>query len=172
MSVDPPDAGRTARPATTEDLKRLATALAAEGVDYVLIGGHALNALGYLRATIDIDLLLRPTREQGERVRKALATLPDGVARELDPQWFTDGETIRVADAFVVDLMFAACGESLDTLAAHVVTIDLDGVPLRTLDLEGLLKTKRSLRDKDRADRVVLERAIAALRRDAPGDDR
>ena len=172
MSADAPDAGQTARPATPEDLKRLATALAAEGVDYALIGGYALNALGYLRATTDIDLLLRPTCEQGERVRKALATLPDGVARDLDPQWFTEGETIRVADAFVVDLLFASCGESLDTLAAHVVTIDLDGVPLRTLDLEGLLKTKRSLRDKDRADRAVLERAIEALRRDKADDDR
>jgi hypothetical protein len=172
MRADAPGAGQTARPATPEDLKRLARALAAEGVDYVLIGGYALNALGYLRATTDIDLLLRPTREQGERVRKALATLPDGVARELVPQWFTEGETIRVADTFDVDLRFVACGESLDTLAAHVVTIDLDGVPLRTLDLEGLPKTKRSLRDKDRADRVVLERATEALRRGKADDDR
>jgi hypothetical protein len=66
----------------------------------------------------------------------------------------------------------AACGESPDTLAAHVVTIDLDDVPLRALDLEGLLKTKRNLREKDRVDRVVLERAIEALRRDKAADDR
>lgn len=165
-------AGQTARPATPEDLKRLAAMLVAEGVDYVLIGGYALNALGHLRATTHIDLLLRPTCEQGERVRKALAGLPDGVAQELDPEWFTEGETIRVADAFVVDLLFTACGETLDTLAAHVVTIDLDGVPLRTLDLEGLLKTKQSLRDKDRADRAVLERAIEALRQNKAGENR
>jgi hypothetical protein len=109
MTADAPGAGMTARPAAPDDLKRLATALAAEGVDCVLIGGYALNALGCLGATTDIDLLLRPTRVQGGRVRKALATLPGGVARELDPQWFTEGETIRVADAFVADLRFAAC---------------------------------------------------------------
>ena len=40
-------------PATVEDLKRLAAALAAEGVAYVLIGGDALNALGCTRATTD-----------------------------------------------------------------------------------------------------------------------
>jgi hypothetical protein len=55
--------GDTARPATVDDLKRLISALATEQVDYVLIGGYALYALGYQRATTDIDLLVRPTRE-------------------------------------------------------------------------------------------------------------
>ena len=159
-------AEQVARPATVDDLKRLVAALAAEQVDYVLIGGYALYALGYQRATTDIDLLLCPTREQGERVRRALLTLPDRVAAQLDPDWFTEGQTIRVADAFVIDLMFSACGESIDTLRHHIVAIDLDGVALRTLDLEGLLKTKLTSRDKDKLDRLILERALAALRRD------
>ncbi|MFO1219322.1 MAG: hypothetical protein U1E89_13200 [Burkholderiaceae bacterium] len=168
MSGQGSDWGATARPATIDDLKKLAAALAAEGVDYVLIGGYALNALGYGRATTDIDLLLRPTREQGERARRALSTLPDGVAVEIDPDWFVEGDTIRVADAFVVDLLFSACGESLDSLARHIVDIDLDGVPLRTLDIEGLLKTKQTLRAKDQADREVLERALQVLRGAGP----
>ena len=157
-----PDA---ARPATVDDLKRLLAALAEEGVDYVLIGGYALYALGYQRATTDIDLLLQPTTEQGQRARRALMTLPDGVAEALDPEWFAQGQTIRVADAFVVDLMFSACGESIDTLRAHIVSVDLDGVALNTLDIEGLLKTKQTSRDKDKLDRLVLERALAVLRR-------
>lgn len=156
-----------ARPATVEDLKRLLAALAAEQVDYVLIGGYALHALGYLRATIDIDLLLRPDPDQGARVRRALLTLPDKAAEALDPAWFVEGDTIRVADAFVVDLMFNACGESIETLRDHIVAVDLDGVPVRTLDLPGLLKTKRTARDKDRVDRAVLEQAIEAIRRGA-----
>jgi hypothetical protein len=162
-----PGAGpqEVARPATVDDLKRLLAALAAEGVDYVLIGGYALYALGYQRATTDIDLLLQPTQDQGARARRALLTLPDKVAVDLDPEWFVEGETIRVADAFVVDLMFSACGESINTLRDHIVGIDLEGVPLRTLDIEGLLKTKQTSRDKDTLDRLVLERALAVLRR-------
>ena len=35
---------------------------------------------------------------------------------------------------------------------------------MQTLSLEGLIKTKQSMRDKDTMDRVILERAIAALR--------
>lgn len=47
------------------------------------------------------------------------------------------------------------------------MTIDLDGIPVRTVSLEGLLPTKQTLRDKDAADRAVIERALDALRRGA-----
>ncbi|MBA2592921.1 MAG: nucleotidyl transferase AbiEii/AbiGii toxin family protein [Pseudomonadota bacterium] len=153
-----------ARPATVEDLKLLLRALDDHGVDYVLIGGYALYALGYQRGTVDIDLVLRPTREQGEKTKRALSVLPDGIANELDPDWFIEGETIRVADAFVVDLMFNACGETYESLRPHAITIDFDGVPVRTLDIEGLLKTKQTLRVKDKLDRDILERALEELK--------
>lgn len=151
------------RPATVEDLKLLLGSLNEHGVDYVLIGGYALYALGYQRGTVDIDLVLTPTREQGERTRKALLVLPDGVARELDPDWFVDGETIRVADAFVVDLMFNACGETYESLKPYAITIDFEGIPVRTLNIDGLLKTKQTTREKDKLDRDVLERALREL---------
>ena len=79
---------------------------------------NALYTLGYQRGTTDIDIVLRPTAEQGERVKQALMLLPDQAAQELVPEWFVDGETIRVADAFVVDLLFNACGELRVTVAA------------------------------------------------------
>ena len=158
MSADPQN---TARPASVADLKLLVGALQLHGVDYLLIGGYALYALGYQRGTVDIDIVLRPTLEQGEKVKQALLLLPDGVAKDIDPAWFPEGETIRVADAFVVDLMFSACGESFKSLLPYAVTIDFDGVPLRTVNLEGLLKTKQSSREKDKFDRVILERALA-----------
>jgi predicted nucleotidyltransferase len=154
-----------ARPASVADLKLLLTALNTHGVDYLLIGGYALYALGYQRGTVDIDIVLRPTLEQGQKVKQALLLLPDGVAKDIDPAWFPEGDTIRVADAFVVDLMFNACGESYDSLQPHAVTVDFDGVPLRTVNLEGLLKTKQSSREKDQMDRMILERALAASKK-------
>jgi hypothetical protein len=152
----------TARPASVADLKLLLNALQLHSVDYLLIGGYALFALGYQRGTVDIDIVLRPTLEQGEKVKHALLLLPDGVAKDIDPAWFPEGDPIRVADAFVVDLMFNACGESYESLLPYAVTIDFDGVALRTVNLEGLLKTKQSSREKDKMDRLILERALAA----------
>ncbi len=62
----------------------------------------------YHRATTDIDVLVPATRESGEKVRRALMVLHDQVARDIDPDWFEEGENIRVADEFVVDIMFKA----------------------------------------------------------------
>jgi hypothetical protein len=45
---------RDARAATAEDLKKLLLALEREKVDYLLIGGYALFALGYQRGTTDL----------------------------------------------------------------------------------------------------------------------
>lgn len=131
----------------------------------MLIGGYALYALGYQRGTVDIDVVLQPTREQGDRAKRALLRLPDAAAREIDPEWFTEGETIRVADAFVVDLMFTAAGETYESLLPYAVTVDFDGIPIHTLTAEGLLKTKQTVREKDRLDREVLERALHEMKK-------
>lgn len=152
------------RPATLEDLKELILSLNSLEVDYLLIGGYALFAHGYHRATTDIDLLVPATQSAGERIRDALMILPDQAARDIDPAWFEEGENIRVADAFVVDIMLNACGETYDSLKQFAETVDLDGVPVRTVNLEGLLRTKQTARDKDVSDRHVLERALKALK--------
>ncbi len=152
------------RPATLDDLKMLIAALNAKGAEYLLIGGYALFAHGYHRATTDIDVLVPATREAGERVKEALLVLPDQAAKDIDPAWFEEGENIRVADAFVVDIMLNACGQSYESLKSYAETVELDGIPIRTINLEGLLLTKRTMRDKDISDRIVLERALEILR--------
>lgn len=80
----------------------------------------------------------------------------------------SDGSHEAARAATVDDLMFDACGESIESLRGHIVAVDLDGVAVRTLDLEGLLKAKRTARDKGRVDRAVLEQALQAIRRGTP----
>jgi len=153
-----------ARPATLDDLKFLLRALNDHGVEYLLIGGYALAAHGYQRATTDIDVLVPATVEAGRKLKQALMLLPDQAAKDLEPEWFAEGENIRVADAFIVDIMLNANGQTYDTLRQYAETIDLDGIPVRTINLDGLLLTKQTLREKDIADRIALERALAVLR--------
>lgn len=154
------EANEYCRPASLEDLKALIESLNRQQVDYLLIGGYALFVHGYHRATSDIDVLVPATVESGERVKAALMVLPDQVAKDLEPEWFVEGDNIRVADAYLVDIMLNACGETYDTLKRFAVTVDLEGIPVRTVSLEGLLRTKQTVRDKDVADRHVLERAL------------
>jgi hypothetical protein len=144
--------------------------LNAHGVDYLLIGGYALAAHGYQRATTDIDIVFPANSMAGQRVKEALMILPDQAARDIEPEWFEEGENIRVADVFVVDIMLNANGQTYETLSGFSETLDLDGIPVRTVSLEGLLLTKQTMRDKDVSDRLVLERAIEVLRRQNPAD--
>jgi hypothetical protein len=128
---------QTTRPATLEDLKTLLRSLNANGVDYLLIGGYALAAHGYQRATTDIDIVFPATAAAGQRVKDALMLLPDKAAKEIEPQWFEEGENIRVADAFVVDIMLNANGQTYDTLRRYSQTLKLDGIPVRTVISRG-----------------------------------
>lgn len=107
-----------ARPATISDLKAVIQSLNENNVDYFLIGGYALFAHGYYLATTGIDILVPATSEQAKRVIKALLILPERASEQIDPAWFEEGETIRVADEFIVDLLFNACGETNQTLHA------------------------------------------------------
>jgi hypothetical protein len=67
--------------------------------------------------------------------------------------------------------MFNACGERYESLLPHAQTIVLDdGTPVKTVDLEGLLKTKRTVRSKDVGDRLALERALAEMQRQNSND--
>lgn len=43
------------------DLRDLLVELARAGADFVVVGGHAVAFHGHVRATKDIDVLVRPT---------------------------------------------------------------------------------------------------------------
>jgi hypothetical protein len=149
----------------TDGLLQLLARFQAEGVQYVLVGGQAVRLNGFVRATEDIDILLPSSIENGHRVIRALSFLP--ASKELDPQWFgvntEEPENIRVADELLIDLLFAANGQSYESLQPHIRTLEVEGVQVRTLDIEGLLKTKTAYREKDRIDRDALERIQRAL---------
>lgn len=152
------------RPATLDDLKTLLRSLNEHRVDYFLIGGYALAAHGYQRATTDIDIVIPASKAAGLRVKEALLILPDQAAKEIEPAWFEEGENIRVADAFVVDVMLNANGMTYESLRPYAETIEFEGIPVSTINLEGLLLTKQTFREKDIPDRIILERALEVLR--------
>ena len=60
----------------------------------------------------------------------------------------------------VVDGGIRPTGETYESLLPFEQQIDLDGVPVRTVNLEGLLKTKRTYREKDALDRSMIEEGL------------
>ena len=157
------------RPATWEDVKRLARYFNEAGVEYAIIGGYALAAHGISRFTEDIDVLVNPSAANSRRWIVALSRLPDGAARELEsaPDVFAAQKqyAIRVNDEFTVDVLPSAAGRTWDDLKGHITQVSIDDVSVKVLDLQGLLETKQGLRPKDQADANAIRNALEVLKR-------
>lgn len=155
------------RPAAWQDVKAVARYLNAAGVEYALVGGYALGAHGFNRFTEDIDILVNPSAENSRRWITALSHLPDAAAAELaaETDVFADDKryAIRINDEFTVDVMPSIAGFPWDAMKAHVTTLDIDDVPIRVLDLPGLLKTKQGTRPKDQMDAAVIAEVLRRL---------
>ena len=60
-----------------DEALRVLASLDREQVDYVLVGGAAVVFHGIVRATEDLDIFVRPTPENIDRLRKALKAVYD-----------------------------------------------------------------------------------------------
>lgn len=170
-SVAPEPPTQYTRPATWQDVLTVVRLLNRARVRYVLVGGYALAANGYVRMTEDIDIAVAPDPENSARWIAALADLPDGAAKSMAGEWDPfQGDylhAIRINDEFTVDILPSVAGVAFAELVGHIAWLDLKGERTPVLDLEGLLKTKQGLRPKDQADARILHEALARLRGDA-----
>ena len=56
------------------DFRDLLAAFNAEGVEYLVVGAHALAAHGHVRATRDLDVWVRPEPQNARKVIRALTS--------------------------------------------------------------------------------------------------
>jgi len=150
-------------PMALGDLLRLLRALHEHDVEYVLVGGAAINLHGIIRATEDVDLFVRPSEENVARLRGALESLWEDAeiagitAADLSGRY----PTIRYGPPqgdLVIDLL-SRLGTAFDFDAIAWETVDVEGIPVRLATPETLYRMKRgTLRDVDRADAEALRR--------------
>ena len=159
--VGPDSDSLPTRPPTAEDLRRICLVLNAESARYLIIGGIAILYYGLARATEDIDLLIDPTPDNVERIKRALSTLPDQAARDLRPQDVAEYAVVRIVDEITIDLISRVGEVTFDTAEANPVTLDTVVIPLASV--RTLLATKQGLRERDQSDRLYLERLLRNL---------
>ena len=146
--------GSYAREPQLDDLVRLARALNAHHVRYVLIGGFAVIAHGGARTTKDIDLLIDAGPANVARVREALQILEDKAVNDVADDDVARYSVVRVADEIVVDLK--ACGVDYADARRDAVEILFAGVhPVASP--RTLIRTKNTIRPSDAADRQFLQ---------------
>src|ERR1700690_1151665 len=142
------------------DLVSLARELNRLGVSYVVIGGFAINRLGLVRATEDLDLLIARDKANQALVKRALEILPDKAIRELKDEDIAQWVVVRVNDDITVDLMTEACGVRYEDAGKGIEIEIIDGVPIPFAGAELMLRMKTSPREKDSADRAFLQKLI------------
>ena len=132
-----------------------------EGVEYILVGGVAVNIHGIVRTTEDIDFFVRPTPANVERIRAALRSLwSDPHIEEITAEDLAGAyPTIRYgppAGDITIDLM-AGLGTAwrFDDLESE--RRDFGGTSVRVATPTTLFKMKRStVRPRDHADALLL----------------
>ncbi len=160
QAPSPPEALRT-RPPGLKDIVEIGRRFGQLGVEYILIGGMAMNYHGRARATEDIDFLVRVTEQNFERIRDALSYLPDKASLQLDPKTSVqdlsdDYACIRIADEIVIDLIGHVGDLRFEN--ASIERKDYDGVVISIADLKTMLRSKQGItREKDVLDRQYLE---------------
>jgi predicted nucleotidyltransferase len=152
-----------------DDFRDLLVHLTDAGADFIVVGGHAVARHGHVRATKDIDVLVRPDADNATRVMQALATFGAPLrALGVDLADFSrPGQVVQLGvPPLRIDVITSISGVSYEEAVIDPDTLDVDGRPVRVIGLEALLKNKRaSGRAQDLADVDALERVRSKTRR-------
>src|SRR5690606_8796142 len=122
--------------------------------EYLVIGGYAVAYHGYPRPTGDMDVWVRPTEANAERVVEALRAFGFDVPT-LESSLFTRPEVVTRLGIppNQIELFSEIPGVTFDECWPERVEEEWDGVPATIIGLECLRKNKRaSGRLKDLAD--------------------
>ena len=135
-------------------------------VDYVLVGGVALNMHGIIRATEDIDLFVQPTPENIARLRQALQAIwadPDIdeiTAEDLNGEY----PAIRYGppdEDFAIDII-SQLGTAFRFEDLQIEIVQIEGVAVRLATPSTLYQMKKNtVRPIDRADSAMLREKFA-----------
>lgn len=152
------------------DPVRIFAALQRHEVEYLTIGGVAVNAHGHVRNTRDVDVLIEWSAENMRRLAAALGDLDaklfgvDADLHEIDPH---DPEDLLSGGNFTLrtvagglDLFDPAeipGGRPYEEMRPRAVEAVVEGVSIRAVGFDDLIRLKReSGRDRDLEDVATL----------------
>jgi hypothetical protein len=141
------------------DYRDMLCMLNEEGVEYLVVGAHALAAHGYPRATGDIDLWIRCSHENALRVWRVLcrfgAPMQDLTVGDLS----TPDVVFQIGiPPRRIDILTSIAAVTFEEAWPRRKTILADNVQISVIGREDLLRNKWNTgRTKDRADAEWLE---------------
>jgi len=141
------------------DFKDLLAAFNASGVDYLVVGAHALAAHGHVRATKDLDVWVRPSSDNARLIWSALVSFGaplDGLSIE---DFAGPGIVFQIGVAPVrIDIITSIDGVEFDEAWLERVSVALGDLTVGVLSRRHLIVNKRTAgRLQDLADVERLE---------------
>lgn len=145
----------------SQDMRELIEAFEKNNVQYVLVGGFAVNYYGYLRATQDIDFLVMPSEENALNLMNALSEFGFGGAGIPKECFEQKGTAVHLGvEPNRIDLLTNLLGVSNFTIFENLERVEFGGVLLNIISYEDLVEAKRrSERPRDLADADELQKA-------------
>jgi hypothetical protein len=134
------------------------------GVDFVLIGGHAAVFYGVRRTTADIDILVRPTLENGKKIIKAFKELKLEMDEISSEDFAKDNIFTFGVEPDAVDILTFSKGVSLESIFDNAIHKKIDELKIYIIDIRDLLKNKENL-NRSSEKKLVDQQDILALRR-------
>jgi hypothetical protein len=149
------------------DGQELLRVLLAHQVDLLVVGAVAVQAHGYIRSTLDLDIVVRPSALNLSRLAEALADLEAeprhaGALMKLsDPHWLGRAAMVPVVTraGWLDVLNVESTGRRYEELRANALTIELRGLEVAVVGLRDLIRMKKAAgRPQDLADIEALTR--------------
>lgn len=142
------------------DFKDLLSAFSAHGVEYLVVGAHALAAHGHVRATGDLDVWVRSEGANAGRVIEALRAFGAPV-QDLTPADLTQpGTVFQIGVAPIrIEVLTAIDGVAFEEAWADRLIARFTDLSVPVLSATHLLRNKRLVgRAQDLADAEWLEK--------------
>lgn len=142
-----------------EDYKEMLQCLAAENVEFLLVGAYALAAHGYPRATMDIDIWVAPAPQNAQAVLRALSRFgaPLHGMTESDLQMDDTIFQIGVAPRRI-DILTGASGLRFREAFDRSMEVEVEGLLVRVPCIDDMIVNKQATgRTKDLADVEALQ---------------
>ena len=143
--------------------RRVLQALEQTGVEYVVIGGVALNLHGLPRTTEDLDIFVAPNVDNIERLKTALRSVYDDpcideiTAADLLGD-YPAVQYVPPTGDFHIDII-TRLGERFDFASLASQRVDLDGLAVSIVTPRTLYRMKRgTVRPKDHVDAARVAR--------------
>lgn len=144
-----------------KDYKDILSELLAQEADFILVGAYAMAVHGFVRATMDIDLWVRPSQQNASRVFKALDSFGAPVDQISVDDFSVPGLVFQIGVApRRIDILTSISGVSFEEAELEANPVDIDGCSIKVLSINHLIKNKQTTgRIKDLADVEMLSGA-------------